>query len=205
MPTPAPGPAECCAASSERRRDLASPGCCPSWCRGAPTRATRRAPGGVVSTPVQRLAAAGWKMPPAPTAKGLYVPARRHGDLLYLSAHGPFGPDGGFTHRGTVGEALSVAEGQAAAAACALSLLASTARALGDLSSVSGALAMTGFVNAAAGFEDHAKVLDGASEVLDAAFGPEARPARSVVGVASLPFGLPIVVEATVVIGADDG
>lgn len=157
-----------------------------------------------MSTPVERLAAAGWTLPPLPEPKGLYVPARRHGDLLYLSAHGPFGPDGGFTHRGVVGEALSVAEGRAAAAACALSLLASAAGALGDLSPVSGALAMTGYVNAVSGFEDHAKVLDGASEVLDAAFGPEARPARSVVGAASLPFDLPIVVEATFLIGADD-
>lgn len=158
-----------------------------------------------MSTPVERLRDAGWELPPLPTPKGMYVPARRHGDLLHLSAHGPFGPDGGFSHRGVVGDPLSVEEGRAAAAAAALSLLATASAALGDLSAVSGVLRMTGYVNAAAGFEDHARVLDGASEVLETAFGPEARPARSVVGVASLPFDLPIVVEATFVIGADDG
>ena len=79
------------------------------------------------------------------------------------------------------------------------------AGALGDLSVISGTLRMTGYVNAAPGFEDHAKVLDGASEVLDATFGIEARPARTVVGVSSLPFDLPIVTEATFVIGAHDG
>ncbi|MDE0652635.1 MAG: RidA family protein [bacterium] len=157
-----------------------------------------------MSTPIERLRSAGWELPPLPTPKGMYVPARRHGDLLHLSAHGPFGPDGGFTHRGVVGEELSLAEGRAAAAACALSLLASAAGALGDLSAISGTLRMAGYVNAAPGFEDHAKVLDGASEVLDAAFGPQARPARTVMGVASLPFDLPIVAEATFVIGADD-
>ena len=156
-------------------------------------------------SPELRLSAAGWELPPLPTPKGLYVPARRHGDLLHLSAHGPFGPDGGFTHRGVVGDTLTLAEGRAAAAATALSLLASAAAAVGDLSAISGTLRMAGYVNAAAGFEDHARVLDGASEVLDAAFGPDARPARSVVGVASLPFDLPIVTEATFVIGADDG
>ena len=158
-----------------------------------------------MSDPVERLRRAGWELPPLPTPKGMYVPARRHGDLLHLSAHGPFGPDGGFTHHGVVGDSLTFDEGRAAAAAAALSLLASASAALGDLSAVSGVLRMTGYVNAAAGFGDHARVLDGASEVLDAAFGPEARPARSVVGVASLPFDLPIVVEATFVIGADDG
>ena len=157
-----------------------------------------------MSTPVERLRRAGWELPPLPTPKGMYVPARRHGDLLHLSAHGPFGPDGAFTHHGAVGDSLTLEEGRAAAAAAALSLLASTAGALGDLSAISGTLRMTGYVNAAPGFEDHAKVLDGASEVLDAAFGIEARPARSVVGVASLPFDLPIVIEATFVIGADD-
>lgn len=158
-----------------------------------------------MSTPVERLRAGGWELPPLPQPKGMYAPARRHGDLLHLSAHGPFGPDGGFTHRGVVGDALTLSDGRAAAAATALSLLASAAGALGDLSAISGVLRMTGYVNAAAGFEDHARVLDGASEVLEAAFGPDARPARSVVGVASLPFGLPIVTEATFVIGADDG
>lgn len=156
-------------------------------------------------SPEQRLAAAGWELPPLPTPKGKYVPARRHGDLLHLSAHGPFGPDGDFTHRGVVGAELGLEDGRAAAAATALSLLATAAAALGGLSAISGTLRMTGYVNSAAGFEDHAKVLDGASEVLDTAFGPDARPARSVVGVASLPFNLPIVTEATFVIGADDG
>jgi len=158
-----------------------------------------------VNTPLQRLRSAGRALPPLPTPKGLYVPARRHGDLLHLSAHGPFGPDGGFTHRGVVGGTLTLADGRAAAAATALSLLATAAGTLGDLSAISGTLRMTGYVNAAPGFEDHAKVLDGASEVLDTAFGPDARPARSVVGVTSLPFDLPIVTEATFVIGADDG
>ena len=157
-----------------------------------------------MSTPLDRLHAAGWELPPLPTPKGMYVPARRHGDLLYLSAHGPFGPDGGFTHRGVVGDSLSLDEGRAAAAATALSLLATATAALGSLSAIGGTLQMTGYVNAAPGFEDHARVLDGASEVLDAAFGADARPARSVVGVASLPFNLPIVTEATFVIGEGD-
>ena len=152
--------------------------------------------------PEQRLRVAGWALPPLPTPKGMYVPARRHGDLLHLSAHGPFGPDGEFTHRGVVGGSLTLAEGRAAAAATALSLLATACAALGDLAAISGTLRMVGYVNAADGFEDHAKVLDGASEVLDAAFGPDARPARSVVGVASLPFNLPIVTEATFVVTA---
>ena len=158
-----------------------------------------------MTTPLDRLHRAGWELPPLPTPKGLYVPARRHGDLLHLSAHGPFGPDGGFTHRGVVGGSLSLEDGRAAAAAAGLSLLATAAAALGDLSAIACVLRMTGYVNAANGFGEHARVLDGASEVLDAAFGPDARPARTVVGVASLPFDLPIVVEATFVIGGDDG
>lgn len=59
-------------------------------------------------TPEERLATAGYVMPPVPPAKGMYRTWVRHDDVLHLSAHGPFAPEGGFTHTGKVGIELSV-------------------------------------------------------------------------------------------------
>lgn len=155
------------------------------------------------STPEERLLAAGLSLPPLPEAKGLYRTAVRHGPVLHLSAHGPFGPDGGFTHRGTIGAGLTVAAGREAAAACALSLLASARAILGDLGSVRELLTMRGYINAAPDFESHAAVLDGASEVMSVAFGEGGKAARTAVGAAGLPFGLPVVVEAEMLLVGD--
>ena len=80
-----------------------------------------------------KLYEAGYSLPPLPEAKGMYRTAARNGNVLHLSAHGPFADDGGFTHRGRIGAGLTLAEGRAAAAACALSLLASARAALGTL------------------------------------------------------------------------
>lgn len=150
---------------------------------------------------IARLAAAGYTLPPLPEAKGLYRTAARDGHVLHLSAHGPFAPGGGFTHRGRIGAGLTVSEGRAAAAACALSLLASAHAALGSLDDVYEVLTMRGYLNAVPDFEAHAAVLDGASEVMTTAFGDEGKAARTAVGVAGLPFNLPIVVEAQLRIG----
>jgi len=148
-----------------------------------------------------RLIAAGFRLPPLPDAKGRYRTAARHDDVLHLSAHGPFGEDGGFTHVGAVGGELSIDEGRLAAQACALALLASARQTVGTLDAVEEVLTLRGYVHALPGFTDQAAVVDGASEVLEVAFGDRGRAARTTVGVAGLPFGLPVVVEATMAIG----
>ena len=151
-------------------------------------------------TALERLAAAGMELPPSPEAKGMYRPASRRGGTLNLAAHGPYAPGGGFTHRGRIGAGLTRADGRDAAAACALAVLSSARRELGNLELVEEVLTMRGYINAVPDFEHHAAVLDGASEVMTTAFGERGKPARTAVGVAGLPFGLPIVVEAQLLI-----
>lgn len=154
-----------------------------------------------MKTPEDLLMSAGYALPPVPEAKGLYRTWVLHGGVLHLSAHGPFAAQGGFTHVGKVGADLTLDEGRAAAAACGLSILSSARHALGGLERVAQAITMHGYVNASSDFRDHAAVVDGASEVLVVAFGEQGRAARSAVGVASLPFDLPIVIEASLAIG----
>jgi enamine deaminase RidA (YjgF/YER057c/UK114 family) len=159
----------------------------------------------MISGPEQRLLSAGYLLPPAPQAKGMYRTWVRHHDVVHLSAHGPFAPTGGFTHTGVVGEDLTVEEGKAAAAACALALLSSAAAALGTLDVVDTALTMRGYVCGAPGFTEQARVLDGASEVIQVALEERGRPVRTAVGAAALPFGLPVVVELSLSVRGDDG
>lgn len=156
-------------------------------------------------TPLERLAAAGLSLPAPPEALGAYRTWTVAGDVLHLSAHGPFGPDGSFTHRGRVGDTIDAAAARAAAAACGLSLLATAGAALEDLGLVAAVLTLRGYVNAVADFEQHAGVVDGASTVFEIAFGPSGRAARTAVGVAGLPFGLPVVVEASLALGGSHG
>ena len=148
-----------------------------------------------MTTPEERIAEAGYVLPPPPPSKGMYRTAVRDGDALHLSAHGPFTGDGEFSHVGRIGAILGVDEGRKAAEACGLSLLATARDALDGLASVRSALTMRGYLNAEPSFTEHASVLDGASAVLVAAFGEAGRPVRTAVGVASLPFDLPLVVE----------
>jgi enamine deaminase RidA (YjgF/YER057c/UK114 family) len=151
----------------------------------------------------QLLAAHGLPPPPARvTARGRYVPVVVDGRIACLSAHGPLGPDGvTFTHQGQLGPDLDVEAGRVAARACAIALLASLEAAVG-LRHVTRLHRMTGFVWAAATFTEHAAVLDAASEVLHLVLGERGAHARSAVGAASLPFGIPVVLELTA--GIDD-
>lgn len=151
------------------------------------------------TTPEDRLGELGWGLPAVPQPKGLYRPALLDGSILHLSAHGPFsaGEAGTFTHHGVIGDDLTIEEAVAAAHAVGLALLASTKSVLGSLGGVKQALALTGYLNAAPDVVDHANVLDGTSRVLIDVLGHAGRHTRTVVGVATLPFNLPLVASLT--------
>ncbi|MGE0233654.1 MAG: RidA family protein, partial [Flavobacteriaceae bacterium] len=97
---------------------------------------------------------------------------------------------------GRCGEQYGIDEGQAAARLCALNVLAQVKAALGSLEKVRRCLKLTGFVNSTPDFTDHPKVINGASDIMIAAFGEKGRHARAAVGVASLPLGVAVEVEA---------
>ncbi len=131
--------------------------------------------------------------PTAPSAN--YVPFVRTGNLLMVSGQICF--DGGkLVARGQLGGGESVEEGQKAARACAINVLAQVKAALGDLDKVVRVVRLGGFVNSAPGFLEGPKVMNGASDLMVAAFGEKGKHARTTVGVAALPQDATMEVEA---------
>lgn len=146
----------------------------------------------------------GLEIPTLSVQRGRYVRARRHGDLLFLAGHGPAPDDQGRRPTGKVGRELSLDEGYAAARRAALGLIATLNAELSDLSRVAAILRVFGMVNTAPGFTATPAVIDGCSDLLVEVFGEEVGGhVRSAVGVAELPYDLPVEVEAVVSIRRD--
>jgi enamine deaminase RidA (YjgF/YER057c/UK114 family) len=130
--------------------------------------------------------------PAAPVAN--YIPFVRSGNLLMVS--GQICLDAGkLVAKGQLGGGVSIEDGQKAARACAVNLVAQVNIALGDLDKVSRVVRLGGFINAAPGFADGPKVMNGASDLMVAAFGEKGKHARTTVGVAALPQNAAVEVE----------
>jgi enamine deaminase RidA (YjgF/YER057c/UK114 family) len=147
-------------------------------------------------TPEQRLAALNLALPPVPAPGGNYVPAKRVGNIVYLSGAISTGPDGVIT--GMAGAGSSIEEGYRAARACALSQLALLKRELGSLDQVAEVLTVNGYVNAAAGFGDSPAIINGASDLLVEVFGDPGRHVRAALGVSALPRNALVELQMTV-------
>jgi enamine deaminase RidA (YjgF/YER057c/UK114 family) len=146
-----------------------------------------------VSTAEARLADAGLELPPLRPKAGAYVGWVRAGDLVFLSGQGADG------HVGRVGDDLDLEAGRRAARDCMLNLLAQTRDALGSLEEVGRIVKVLGFVACTEGFTDAPRVLDGASEVLQLAFGADnGSHARSAIGAQALPLGFAVEIEMVV-------
>lgn len=148
-------------------------------------------------TPEQKLAGAGLMLPPPHPLVGTFALVARHGDVLHVSGHGAFA-DGAPIHRGKLGADLTTAEGKEAAGAVMLSLLSTVSAHVGGLDRVARFLKAVIFVNSTPDFTEHHLVANGATDVLAMAFGKDQLPARSAVGVSSLPLGFAVEVEAIV-------
>ncbi len=121
---------------------------------------------------------------------GNYVPARRAGNLLFLSGRGPAG-----NVSGKVGEAFTLEQAYQHARTVGLGLIAAMKQELGDLDRVKGIMKVLGMVNAVPTFTDHPKVINGCSDLLVEVFGDAGRHARSAVGMGSLPNQIPVEIE----------
>jgi enamine deaminase RidA (YjgF/YER057c/UK114 family) len=131
--------------------------------------------------------------PAAPVAN--YVPFVRTGNLLSVS--GQICLDAGkLVAKGQLGGGVSVEDGQKAARACAVNILAQVKVALGELDNVVRVVKLTGFVNSVPGFTDGPKVMNGASDLMVAVFADKGRHSRSTIGVAALPQDAAMEVEA---------
>jgi enamine deaminase RidA (YjgF/YER057c/UK114 family) len=149
-------------------------------------------------TPEERLRELGIELPQPAAPVAAYLPCVRTGDLLYVSGQLPL-VDGRPAWTGRLGaDGLGVDQGAAAAEVCAVNLLAALKAELGDLGRVRRVVKLTGFVASEPGFTDHPKVVNGASDLFGEVFGEAGRHARAAVGVAALPLGVPVEVEAIV-------
>jgi enamine deaminase RidA (YjgF/YER057c/UK114 family) len=124
-----------------------------------------------------------------------YVACVRSGNMLVVSGQLCFGDEGKLVAKGQLGAAVSVEDGQKAARACAVNLLAQIKAALGDLDKVTRVVRLGGFINSAPGFTDGPKVMNGASDLMVEVFGDKGRHARSTVGVSALPADAAVEVE----------
>jgi enamine deaminase RidA (YjgF/YER057c/UK114 family) len=152
----------------------------------------------------ERLALLGLVLPPpvqAPPGVRLpFTPVRIIGERAFVSGHGPQLPDGSIAGPfGKVGAEVTVEEGYASARLTALSMLGSLQRALGDLDRVAWARVF-GMVASAPGFDRQPSVINGFSDLILDLYGDAGAHARSAVGMAELPFGLPVEIEAEVAI-----
>ena len=136
-------------------------------------------------------------LPALAEASANYVLYSRVGNLLFLAGHGPV--EGGRpTARGKLGRDLTVDEGYRVAREVGLSMLASIRAALGSLNSVRRVVKVLGMVASAEGFTQQPQVINGFSDLMIEVFGENGRHARSAVGLAELPMGIPVEIEAII-------
>jgi enamine deaminase RidA (YjgF/YER057c/UK114 family) len=147
--------------------------------------------------PEERLRELGLTLPDPPKPAAVYVPAVRVGDLVFTAGQGPFGTN--FT--GKVGADVSIEQAQEAARVTCLNGLAVIKAEIGDLANVKRFVKLTVFVASAPGFTEQPRVANGASELLEQVFGENGKHARSAVGVAELPFDIPVEIEFIAEVG----
>src|SRR6476469_8559430 len=146
-----------------------------------------------------RLAASGYRLPEPVAPAYQYVAVVVHGDLAYVSGQIPrAGAEVLMT--GKLGAEITLEQGQRAAEACVLQGLAQLKAELGDLGRVARVIKVTGFVASAGGFKQQPQVIDAASSLLTLAFAEFGRHARSAIGVAELPRGVPVEIEMIVAV-----
>lgn len=145
----------------------------------------------------QRILELGIHLPVGSAPAGNYVSAIQSGNLLFTSGRAPL-PIDGRAAKGRLGQEYSTNDGYDLARSACVDLLAVLKHQLGSLDKVVRFVELHGAINATPEFEEHAKVLDGASDLLVEVFGPAGIHVRSVIGVNSLRNGVPLTVRATV-------
>ena len=150
-------------------------------------------------SPEQRLRELGVELPEPPAPAAAYVGTQRGGGLLFTAGQVAV-RDGALVHRGLLGAEVTLEQGQECARVCAVNVLAQLRAALGSLDRVGQVVKLTVFVASADGFTDQHLVANGASQLIGDVLGDRGAHARSAVGVAQLPVGSPVEVEAVVAV-----
>jgi enamine deaminase RidA (YjgF/YER057c/UK114 family) len=145
----------------------------------------------------EKIKALGLELSPPPAPAGNYIGAITYGKLVYLAGHGPSDADGKY-RKGKVPSEVSLDEAYDAARMVALNMLATLKNEIGDLDRVRRFIKVLGMVNAEPDFEQQPKVINGFSDLMVEIFGDSGRCPRSAVGLGSLPFQIPVEIEAIV-------
>ncbi len=145
----------------------------------------------------QRLKELGITLPAGSAPAANYANAVRSGNLLFIAGKAPL-PENGKPPKGRLGKEYTVEDGYRFARSAAVDLIAVMRSELGSLDKVARVVEVQGFLNAVVEFEDHAKVLNGCSDLLVEVFGAKGVHARSVLGASSLRGGLPVILKAVV-------
>ncbi len=141
------------------------------------------------------LSGLGIVLPNPSMAVANYMPFVLDNNHLYVSGQLPL-EQGNLVYKGALEDVVDIEDGQQAARLCAVNLLAQAQSALGNLDRIEQLVKMTGFINAAADFTDHPKVMNGASDFMVQVLSDKGRHSRSAVGCSSLPMGASVEVEA---------
>ncbi len=149
-----------------------------------------------MTRPSEKLRQMGIELPPVPKPVAAYVPAVRHGELLFLSGQIPV-REGKVVFSGQAGFERKLEEAQEAARLCALNAIAVAAEAAGGVDNISRVVKVVVYVASHEGFTDQHLVANGASDFLGEVFGDAGRHARAAVGVAELPLNSTVEVDVT--------
>jgi len=150
-----------------------------------------------MSSPEEKLAELGLKLPEVPQPVAAYVPVVRTGNLVYTSGQLPL-RDGTLIATGKNGDTVNAEVGVECAQQCALNAVAAVKAEIGDLANVKRIVKVVAFVASTPGFTGQPQVANGASELLGQLFGDAGKHARSAVGVPVLPLDAPVEVELLV-------
>jgi enamine deaminase RidA (YjgF/YER057c/UK114 family) len=149
----------------------------------------------MAGTVEKKLAELGIVLPTPATPVANYIPFVRVGALLFVSGQICLDASGKLVAKGRLGDGVSVEDGQKAARACAINVLAQVKAAIGDLDKVKQVARLGGFINSSPSFLEGPKVMNGASDLMVAVLGDKGRHARTTVGVAVLPADAAVEVE----------
>ncbi len=148
-------------------------------------------------SPEQKIKELGIELPAGTAPAANYANAVRTGNLLFIAGKAPL-PVAGKMPKGRLGQEYSTEQGYEFAKSACVDLIAVMKSELGSLDNVARIVELQGFVNAVESFEEHPKVMNGASDLLVAVFGEKGVHARSVLGATSLRGGLPIILKAVI-------
>lgn len=151
-----------------------------------------------MTTPIERLRQYGYELPHPKAPVASYIPVTRVGNVIYISGQISIGADD-VVIEGRLGENMNVVQGGNAAELCAVNVLAQIVHTAGvDLENIKQILKLTVFVSSAPEFAEQHLVANGGSNLLIGVLGDKGRHARSAIGVAALPRGAAVEIEAIV-------